>query len=632
MGVYNSITLADTSLISYWRLGDSVGSSTAADAIGSNTGTASNVTFGATGLVGSESTTCATFNGSSSGISVADTSALRLTGSTATIHCVCNLNVTRSGGGRYYVILSKTDGTNGWELAVYWNGTVSQLQFNTYTGGTYKQAIYSDVSNGVHTIGVVRSGTQNWLYLDGVYRSTSTASVIGSYTGSLTIGYRAASSYYTPMSLQEVAISTMGPVANGYNFAALNYALTANLVRYGAAWTTPVSVSVDTDCNTDCGDSGALAILSVLGLQNKAAILAATADVPAGDPPYAMSAILNYYGFGSVPQGTYLGSDTVTNNGASSAQATYVKNNYAYTFVANTDGVKTLRAAINSASSPITVVGIGPLALLKDFLLSGSNYNSDGISSTGLQLATNKVTRLVLMGGVYDSTSTGLAGNAEYNWYVDPSAANYVVANWPGEVVFSGFEVGNTILAGSTLSTQSAANPVYYWYNAFGYVSTGRSAWDETVVMVSFLGEQGAKFACIRGTNSVNATTGVNTFTPSTSGTHYRMLKLQPDSYYQTVLNGLYQPLSVGAFAIAGASAFSPVGQGTSAGALAIAGSSTFAPAGSSISTGALAAAGSSTFSPAGASLSIGVCSITGIATVSFVGSEIDPTTVYFAF
>lgn len=62
---YETAVLVD-SPVAYYRLGDTAGSSTAADSAGSLTATATAVTFGATAMLAGDTTTAATFNGTSS--------------------------------------------------------------------------------------------------------------------------------------------------------------------------------------------------------------------------------------------------------------------------------------------------------------------------------------------------------------------------------------------------------------------------------------------------------------------------------------------------------------------------------------------------------------------------------------
>ena len=72
--------------------------------------------------------------------------------------------------------------------------------------------------------------------------------------------------------------------------------------------------------------------------------------------------------------------------------------------------------------------------------------------STGHDLVAQKVKSLTVTGGGYPSRS------GENNLIGNPAAAQYVAANWPTKVVYSGYEVGDGVFTGHTLSTVHPAN------------------------------------------------------------------------------------------------------------------------------------------------------------------------------
>ena len=65
---------------------------------------------------------------------------------------------------------------------------------------------------------------------------------------------------------------------------------------------------------------------------------------------------------------------------------------------------------------------------------------------TGRDLVARKVKMLVIMAGGYPSR------NGENNLNGNPAAAQNVARNWPTKIVWSGYEVGDQIHTGNTIS------------------------------------------------------------------------------------------------------------------------------------------------------------------------------------
>lgn len=102
---------------------------------------------------------------------------------------------------------------------------------------------------------------------------------------------------------------------------------------------------------------------------------------------------------------------------------------------------------------------------------------------TGMQLAADKVEKLVIMGGGFQGYRHRLDNNITYNL---PAAQN-VTDNWPGEIVYVGMEIGNEMWTGQSL-TDPEINPVAMaWYlyplTAGGANNIGRRhSWDPTAL------------------------------------------------------------------------------------------------------------------------------------------------------
>jgi pyrimidine-specific ribonucleoside hydrolase len=76
----------------------------------------------------------------------------------------------------------------------------------------------------------------------------------------------------------------------------------------------------------------------------------------------------------------------------------------------------------------------------------------DNISAlTGKELVSMKVKKLVSMAGRFP-------GGKEFNVQLDSAASAYVFANWPGSIIFTGWEIGSKIFTGLRLIKSDIAN------------------------------------------------------------------------------------------------------------------------------------------------------------------------------
>ncbi len=108
------------------------------------------------------------------------------------------------------------------------------------------------------------------------------------------------------------------------------------------------------------------------------------------------------------------------------------------------------RALASQPDNAVVIASAGYLGNLADLLKSPA----DAISPlSGRDLVARKVRTLVAMGGGYPSRS------GENNLAGDPAAAQYVSANWPTKLVWSGYEVGDVVHTGQTISARTRRPP-----------------------------------------------------------------------------------------------------------------------------------------------------------------------------
>jgi hypothetical protein len=114
--------------------------------------------------------------------------------------------------------------------------------------------------------------------------------------------------------------------------------------------------------------------------------------------------------------------------------------------------------------------------------------------------------------------------------YCDVPASKVVAEEWPTEIVFSGFEIGNVILTGKKLVQMNVENsPVKDAY-ALCFAEgdpEGRMSWDHTAVLVAIKGYE-PYFDVERGTFHVVDDEGTNNWVANPNGRDLRLIEKMP--------------------------------------------------------------------------------------------------------
>jgi inosine-uridine nucleoside N-ribohydrolase len=132
----------------------------------------------------------------------------------------------------------------------------------------------------------------------------------------------------------------------------------------------------------------------------------------------------------------------------------------------------------------VTIITVGFFTNLANLLKTKGDQFSP---LSGLELVRKKVKLLVSMAGKFPS-------GKEFNVEKDASSSQYVFSNWPTEVIFSGFEIGEKIKTGVPLvqNTSIQNSPVKEVFRIClpmaAEDNAGRKSWDETAVMVAAKG------------------------------------------------------------------------------------------------------------------------------------------------
>jgi len=302
----------------------------------------------------------------------------------------------------------------------------------------------------------------------------------------------------------------------------------------------PARIIFDTDLGPGYDDVGALAFLHAMADSGKAEILATLASNKHDLVAPSINVINTYFrrkelAIGAPKtEGVNLGSNQ---HWADSIVAKYPHSVKSTSEVP--DAVEIYRKVLSSQpDNSVTIVTVGFLTNLNNLLKSKSDHNS---VLSGNELVRRKVKRLVSMAGWFPS-------GREFNIYMDSAASKYVYENWPGEIIFTGFEIGSQIHTGLRLiSSNIRDSPVKDVFRISIPLSSedkdGRMSWDETAVLIGVYGTEGF-FDTVRGKIIVN-TDGSNTWENSSDGKQYYVRQKMPVPQISTFIENrmMHQPV-----------------------------------------------------------------------------------------
>ena len=302
-----------------------------------------------------------------------------------------------------------------------------------------------------------------------------------------------------------------------------------------------ISIIFDTDLGPDYDDVGALTLLHALADSGKVNILATISSNKHEQVIPCIEVINTYFNRPSIPVGAPKSEGGVNLTTWHKVKWTEVlpakyKHSTARTSDAP-DAVKVYRKVLREQpDNTVVICTVGFLTNLKDLLLS----KGDEISSfTGIELVTRKVKHLVSMAGSFPE-------GREFNVYCDASASITVTEQWPTEIIFSGFEIGNKVFTGKKLVQMDVQNnPVREAFElCFAEGDPhGRMSWDQTAVLVAAKGTE-PYFSTERGTIFVNQE-GRNTWTANENGKHIRLIQKMPPSEMAEIIEKymMHQPI-----------------------------------------------------------------------------------------
>ena len=300
-------------------------------------------------------------------------------------------------------------------------------------------------------------------------------------------------------------------------------ALSACIIKNSNSTDSPVKIIFDTDLGPDYDDVGALAILHAMADSGKAEILATVASNKNELVAPSIEVINRYFNRPELPIGAPKSGGA--NMGSSQHWADSIVAKYPHEIKSTSDAqdaVSLYRKILqNQPDKSVTIVTVGFLTNLSDLLKS----QPDEISPlSGKELVKKKILKLVSMAGSFPE-------GKEFNVFIDSVSSKYAMENWPGEIIFTGFEIGKEILTGLRLMNSPVHNsPVKDVFRISIPLSeedkNGRMSWDETAVLIAVYGTEGF-FNTKRGTIIIHPD-GSNSWKDDPEGKHRYVVQKMP--------------------------------------------------------------------------------------------------------
>jgi purine nucleosidase len=202
----------------------------------------------------------------------------------------------------------------------------------------------------------------------------------------------------------------------------------------------PTKVIFDSDASSDWDDVGDIAVLNSMADLGDVEILAAMASSKNGATALFLNSINTWYGRPNIPVGRR------PDIGGSGGYPAQIANEYPHPLYANiTDPplAANLYRKVLAAQpdNSVVIITTGYLNNLQALLQSGPDAYSP---LSGSDLVAQKVKYWSNAGGDFPS-------GGEFNFTVEPAAAEYVVNNWPAGAVNISFRLGGAIFSGWNL-------------------------------------------------------------------------------------------------------------------------------------------------------------------------------------
>ena len=299
----------------------------------------------------------------------------------------------------------------------------------------------------------------------------------------------------------------------------------------------PIKVILDTDMDSDVDDVGALAMLHTLADHQVVDLLGVIVTSDDLHAPSCTDAINHHFKRPDIPIGVEKGislREFSKYTKEISAEFPHDLSSYEEAEDA-TDLYRRLLS--EQPDSSVVIISIGYLTNVRKLMESSPDRHSE---LNGMELIRKKVKLWSCMGGMYPE-------GKEANFYrPDPESTKVAVDNWPGEVVFAGWESGNNIITGGEYLKRyiPPSSPVWRAYELYNDFA-GRPSWDQASILYAVASESGYWELNNKGHVEV-AEDGSNQWINGASGNHsYLVEKIAPEEIAKVIdalMVGIYRP------------------------------------------------------------------------------------------
>ncbi|MDR1161956.1 MAG: nucleoside hydrolase [Tannerellaceae bacterium] len=302
-----------------------------------------------------------------------------------------------------------------------------------------------------------------------------------------------------------------------------------------------VNLILDTDLGPDYDDVGAMTLMHALADSGLVTILATVSSNKDERVIPCIEVLNHYFNRPAIPVGA-----PKSEGGASLTTwhkdkwTDFLPSAYAHKTQKTSDAPDAVtiyrRILSEQEDHSVTICTLGFFTNLKDLLLSqGDEYSP----LSGKELVERKVKHLVSMAAQFPE-------GREFNVYCDTPASKVVIGEWPTEIIFSGFEIGEVILTGKQTANMPVTNsPVKDTYEMCLKEGDfdGRNSWDQTAVLVAIKGYE-PYYSTEKGTVYVGDD-GANTWSPSENGKHIRLIEQIPPAQVASLIESymMHQPV-----------------------------------------------------------------------------------------
>ncbi|MBB6126204.1 nucleoside hydrolase [Mucilaginibacter lappiensis] len=220
--------------------------------------------------------------------------------------------------------------------------------------------------------------------------------------------------------------------------------LTMMLGTFAFAQQQPKSIILDTDIGPDYDDVGAMAILHTLADKGECRILATIASNQYSNIAPVLSVLNTYFKRPNIPIGVVRGK--AVNIPCGQKWDSLIVARYPHRIKNNDEAedATTLYRKILAAQpdQSVTIVTIGFMTNMANLLQSKPDKASP---LSGAALVKKKVKLLVSMAACFNQE---MGKFKEFNVEKDSVSSKIAFDNWPGPIIFSGFEIGEKIHTG----------------------------------------------------------------------------------------------------------------------------------------------------------------------------------------